>query len=128
MIVWRRERLLENSRHLKSGVAIMIPEPFFEELESSLRLDFSPLGEDYGLCEREKFTKQPTASINCTGFLVAEDLLLTAGHCMVNWGEARDSVTPQCSDFHWLFDYELDEKGEVNLENFPKENLLNVKR
>lgn len=35
----------------------------------------------HNLCSREKFRDQPTAP-HCTGFLVAPDILATAGHCV----------------------------------------------
>lgn len=99
-----------------SGVANWQSPVFYELTETGLQLDFPTLEEDSNLCRGEKFIKQPTAMISCTGFLVAPDLLLTAGHCIVNIGEAKDEVTPQCSDFNWMFDFKYD--------RHPRENLL----
>ena len=54
-------------------------------------------------CPEVNFQKQPTAGV-CSGFLVAPDLLLTAGHCMVN--------QQRCSDFRWVFGYQARKDGE----------------
>ncbi len=37
----------------------------------------------YGLCEGEPYLDQPVPA-DCTGFLVAPDLIVTAGHCITN--------------------------------------------
>ncbi len=87
--------------------------------EATLNLEFPTMNEHYALCAKEKFSEQPTTMISCTGFLIAEDLLLTAGHCMVNVGQATNQVTPMCSDFNWLFDYSITKRGQELLRNIP---------
>jgi hypothetical protein len=49
-------------------------------------------------CEDERFTDQPNAGL-CSGFLIAPDLIVTAGHCT----EEENF----CSGFRWIFGYEL---------------------
>lgn len=68
-----------------------------------IRLNVDKL--DSWLCGDVKFVKQPSLSYDCTGFLVAPDLLMTAGHCMVNTGEERNETETYCKTFSWLFDY-----------------------
>ena len=46
--------------------------------------------------ENVKFLDQPTIA-NCTGFLIAPDILVTAGHCVTTLEEAQEYI--------WLFDY-----------------------
>ncbi|MBR9859850.1 trypsin-like serine protease [bacterium] len=46
-----------------------------------------------------KFLDQITAG-SCTGFLIAPDILVTAGHCI--------EAMKECKDFVWLFDYTND--------------------
>ncbi len=53
------------------------------------------------LCEGEKFAKQLSVG-NCSGFLVGDKYLVTAGHCMASESD--------CSGAKWVFDYK---KGEV---------------
>lgn len=48
------------------------------------------------VCPEERFAEQTTLPV-CTGFLVAPDVLVTAGHCVPNQNA--------CRDFVWVFDY-----------------------
>lgn len=56
-----------------------------------------------GMCANERFSDQITAA-SCSGFLVGEDLLVTAGHCIE---DHRD-----CKKYSWVFDYRLNFKGD----------------
>lgn len=49
-----------------------------------------------GMCASERFSEQLTAA-NCSGFLVGEDLLVTAGHCITSDFD--------CESYKWVFDY-----------------------
>lgn len=66
--------------------------------------------EGRGMCSDERFAKQPTAA-NCSGFLVGENKLVTAGHCM--------RTTSDCAGSSWVFDYKVDhaEQSSVVVEN-----------
>ncbi len=55
--------------------------------------------QDDGICADAKFAKQITAA-NCSGFLVGEDLLVTAGHCIEDLAD--------CSRYQWVFNYSID--------------------
>lgn len=75
-----------------------------------LNFESSPLKESLNLCDDQKFLQQPTAA-NCSAFLIADDLLVTAGHCV------PDEQT--CKDFVWTFDYKI-----KSLKNIPKSTSL----
>ena len=62
------------------------------------------LGKARGLCEDERYVNQ-VAPANCSGFLVAPDLLVTAGHCMKS---QRD-----CDNSYWVFNLAVGEEGDV---------------
>jgi V8-like Glu-specific endopeptidase len=49
-----------------------------------------------GVCKSERFANQPIAA-DCSGFLVAPDLLVTAGHCF--------KTLSDCKENYWVFDY-----------------------
>lgn len=51
------------------------------------------------VCEDESFANDPIASY-CTGFLVAEDILITAGHCKFSLFD--------CENTSWVFDFRRD--------------------
>ncbi len=82
---------------LAESTAAQIPESsvVFQMSDGSYSIEGDTL-ESRGICAVERFSQQMTAA-RCSGFLVGEDLLVTAGHCMKS---ARD-----CSDNKWVFDY-----------------------
>lgn len=51
-----------------------------------------------GICSSERFANQMSAA-NCSGFLVGEDLLVTAGHCV------RSEYS--CNTYSWVFDFKV---------------------
>ena len=57
------------------------------------------LGRKKNLCPEERFFHQPTLS-DCSGFLVGEDLVVTAGHCVYS--------ASSCNSFYFVFDYKMD--------------------
>lgn len=57
-----------------------------------------------GMCASERFNDQITAA-NCSGFLVGEDLLVTAGHCIE---DATD-----CKNYRWVFGYQVGKDGKL---------------
>lgn len=56
------------------------------------------------LCPGELFGNQPTAAA-CSGVLIDDDLVLTAGHCI-------DEVTP-CDSYDYVFNYHLVEQDRL---------------
>jgi V8-like Glu-specific endopeptidase len=67
-------------------------------ISTTYSYNYSTLNQGEILCPSQRFGEQPTLPI-CSGFLIAPDLLVTAGHCM----DSEDS----CSSFSWVFDYKL---------------------
>ena len=63
------------------------------------------LKDERGLCEDEPFGNQPVAA-SCSGVLITDDLLLTAGHC----------ISPQrpCDTFKYVFNYYLDAPNRLS--------------
>ena len=71
-------------------------------------------------CPNSRFAQQLTVA-QCTGFLVAPNILVTAGHCATGQND--------CSNFKWIFDYGIHQKsrfGELNL--VPRERVYNCKK
>ncbi len=76
------------------------------------------LGEAENLCSGEAYADQPIAPI-CSGFLVAPDLIVTAGHCY------KSFATPEqvCKSFAWVFDYNKSSAGKNPTKNIPLNNI-----
>lgn len=70
-----------------------------------------------GVCENERFSDQITAA-SCSGFLVSDDLLVTAGHCIEN--------KEDCAKNSWVFNYKKDFK-EHRANMVKKEDVYNCK-
>lgn len=63
------------------------------------------LGVRRNLCDGERFADQPVPGI-CSGFLVAPDLILTAGHCFVGRDGSIEQAQRFCEEELWvMFDY-----------------------
>lgn len=74
----------------------------------------STLGGDRKLCkdENERFFSQINPA-NCSGFLVSQDLIVTAGHCVPD--------QKACDDTFILFDYNMVDANLVKLQYQPGE-------
>ena len=80
-----------------------------------------------------RFLDQPIASF-CTGFLIAPDLLVTAGHCFSKDGQTFSNLSApnvgNKADYVWIFDYTNDVPGGTNgalrYVNIPKNNQYRI--
>lgn len=82
---------------LATSTAAMIPNSSLST-EGGISVISGSSLESRGICKSERFADQITAA-NCSGFLVGEDLLVTAGHCIRS---QRD-----CDGSQWVFDFGL---------------------
>lgn len=76
------------------------------------------IDQEMGLCESERFYKQPSAVI-CSGFLIGPDLLVTAGHCV--------TTKEDCEKYSWVFDYKEEEKTKRTNILVPKSKVFHCK-
>ncbi len=67
-----------------------------EDITDALTTDAS---HQVGFCPTERFINQPSPSV-CSSFLIAPDLVVTAGHCALQKGA--------CENFKWVFDFKVD--------------------
>ena len=74
--------------------------------------------EDRGICAKERFSQQLSAA-NCSGFLIANNVLVTAGHCIK--GQA------DCNSYKWVFDYKVD-YAEQNDMKVPATSVYSCKK
>jgi V8-like Glu-specific endopeptidase len=103
---------------LAKSTAAMIAHHKVEELNADqVRIAGRTL-EQTGVCSTEKFSQQPAAA-NCSGFLVSENQLVTAGHCM-------QSVS-DCTGSAWVFDYKVDHEQDSEVVT-EKSNVYKCKK
>lgn len=74
-------------------------------------------GNEYGLCKDEPYFSQPTAAM-CSGFLVGEDLIATAGHCI---------QAANCDENAFVFGFKMTDSQTAPSE-VPSENVYKCKR
>jgi len=91
---------------LSKSTAGMIPSKNLKSLNSSEVEVFAGTLQSRGICEKEKFSQQITAA-NCSGFIVAPNVLVTAGHCIKNQAD--------CATYKWVFDYKVQYTDQSNV-------------
>ncbi len=94
------------------SVAVLVPNqqvvPMADELQQSLIQTRNHRSVNR-VCADENFAEEPAPG-QCTGFLVADDLMLTASHCM----RFKTSI----NNYRWVFDYGYFEEGhDINTIN-----------
>jgi V8-like Glu-specific endopeptidase len=104
---------------LSKSTAAMIPNASIKKAFGSKTYKIKAKSlESRGICKTERFAKQPSAA-NCSGFLVGDKYLVTAGHCI-----RRKS---DCKGSHWVFGYKMKNATEANLE-IEEENVYRCKK
>lgn len=81
---------------------------------SGFKLKTMNFGDRLNLCPDEKFREQPIGAF-CSGSLVGEDLILTAGHCIKS--EA------QCKDTKFVFGFGILSEGAAAVTTVPGANV-----
>lgn len=95
-----------NPSHLKlaQSTAAMINKGFVKVGETSTQIKSLNLSYTQLTCEDVRFSDQITAA-DCSGFLIAEDVIATAGHCV--------KTVKDCEDTHWVFGFEMNKDSKT---------------
>jgi len=83
-------------RAQQATVALMNPSGFNATNPNNVTFPGSNLGTAYNLCTTERFRDDPTGAF-CSGTLIDDDLVLTAGHCVTS--------AAACADTRFVFNY-----------------------
>ena len=79
------------------AVGVMVPNSRINKIsEDKYTYTAIQLGLSRNLCLSERFYHQPALGV-CSGFLVGNDVLVTAGHCMQSLND--------CQNFTWVFNF-----------------------
>jgi V8-like Glu-specific endopeptidase len=111
---------------LAKSTAAMIPMSLFAKAATQglFNLNGTKTLEDAeNICPSEAFAAQPTAAI-CSGFLVAPDVLVTAGHCY-NSFSTPDNI---CKSFAWVFDFNMASAKSDPTKNLSGQNIYLCKQ
>lgn len=86
------------------------------------KLGQSEMGRNLNLCEEVRFREQVNVS-TCSGFLIKEDVLLTAGHCAS--GEMKDICSS--GKYAWVFGYQAKKYENTKDIQIKKEDVVTCK-
>jgi V8-like Glu-specific endopeptidase len=86
-----------------SIVALVNPNALDETDPNDIGIVAQTLGQRRGLCEDQLFRDQPNAA-SCSGTLIDDDLVLTAGHCI--------SSQESCNNRRFVFNYRMESENE----------------
>lgn len=92
--------------------------------EESSRKLFSPKVQSAAaagmrFCEGERFTDQPNPGM-CSGFLIAPDLVMTAGHCA--------EIPTFCSEYRWVFGFQVNPETKKAGIDVKEEDIYKCKK
>jgi V8-like Glu-specific endopeptidase len=90
-----------------------------------LKLTAKSLGESFALCPNERFAKQLTGA-DCSGVLVAPNVVVTAGHCVREVAQSRDA--PALSDIRFVFGYVARDMHDPGRSEYDKQQVFRGKR
>lgn len=119
-------------KDIAPAIAAAVPKIFIKKINEQFSqvTDYEALSgpSTINACPDERFAQQPIIP-NCTGFLISDRLLLTAGHCILPNG-IIDNQTPGpfCENFSWYFNFNLDQNGKTTIDRIPESNLYGCKR
>ncbi len=86
-----------------STVVLMRTSAIQSSSSGELRINSGTFGQEMGMCSSEPYADQPSAGF-CSGTLIANNLILTAGHCITS---ASD-----CARTSFVFGYSVNAAGQ----------------
>ena len=106
----------DDYKELADSTVAMLPTWYMSEEGANYKLKTQTLGTDRNLCQEEKFYSQPTVA-KCSGFLVGEDLVATAAHCI---------NVATCPSNAFVFGFKMKSANE-SITEIPKDEVYKCK-
>jgi V8-like Glu-specific endopeptidase len=92
------------ARAQQSTVAVMMATSLDTTDPNHVTFNAPTLARRFSLCPEERFREDPTAAF-CSGTLIDDDVVLTAGHCI--------SSSTDCADMRFVFNYYRPSSGTL---------------
>lgn len=100
-------------QELADSAAAMVEKKYIFPSGVNASIRGSSFGKKYSLCSDQRFIAQPSAAY-CSGFLVAPNVMATAGHCVETMAD--------CEKASWVFNYKVKNENDVAF-NVSKEDV-----
>lgn len=111
----------EVKRLATASVALFASADLQPDGAERVRLRTRPLGEIHGLCADETFATQPSGAF-CSGTLVKDDVVLTAGHCVREL--SADPEIPYINAVSFVFSYRVETAGAPAATAIPRAQVF----
>jgi V8-like Glu-specific endopeptidase len=108
----------EQAQWAKSVAALVHTDELIKAGADSFKISSKTYKEQMGLCDTEPFANQPSPAF-CTGFLVAPNVMVTAGHCITD--------ASQCEATSFIFDFAY-ENANDDLSSVSAANVYHCKK
>jgi hypothetical protein len=113
------EEISPLKRSMARSVAALVDGAYVSPIDArNFAIQMISFRESYGLCPGERFIEQNVAA-DCTGFLVAPDIMATAGHCL----HGPDA----CANLKVVFDFALFTPGK-GPDRFSSDQIYSCKQ
>lgn len=114
-----------SQRQLSASVAGLVPLNRFAKgrLSNTFDIASTTLEDAHKICPSEKFSDQMIGPM-CTGFLIAPDVIVTAGHCYLQKSTAEE----RCKNAVWVFDYAQGSRRSNPTQGIPLQNIYTCEK
>ena len=104
-----------------ASVALLTKENLAATSQGKFKVKVPTLGVKFGLCPDERFAHQHSAA-DCSGVLVREDAVVTAGHCVRE--VSKSAKSPWLADLKFVFGYSASNEKDPGKAEFDESQVF----